>query len=69
MKLTKREVDSGAEARYFMGQLGISSSIAAKRVINNMLNCKVTERAIDIADAIYGPRPYQSLSGSTKKLK
>jgi hypothetical protein len=68
-KFTAREVAAAAEARHFMGQMGFSNSIAAKRVVNNMLNCKITERAIDIADIIYGPRSYQSLSGSTKKLK
>jgi hypothetical protein len=68
-KFTAREATAAENARLFMGKMGISNSIAAKRVINNMLNCSVTERAIDIADAIYGRRAYQSLSGGTKKLK
>lgn len=68
-KFTARETQDAAAARNFMGKLGMSNSLEAKRVINNMLNCRVTKRHIDIADIIYGPKSVEALSGSTSWKK
>jgi hypothetical protein len=61
---TARESKEAEDARLLMDQIGITNSVAAKRVFNNMLNCKVTERAVDVADLIYGPRSFRSLNGN-----
>ena len=52
-----------------MGRMGSGNSISAKRMIKNILRCEVTERAIDIADIIYGTKPVSALIGESKKRK
>ncbi len=49
--------------------MGSGNSISAKRMIKNILHCEVTDRAIDIADIIYGTKPVSALIGESKKRK
>jgi hypothetical protein len=65
----QRDIDGASLARDLMGKLGICTLVEAKRVIYNMLNCKITVRDIDNADVIYGSRSYRSLSGNAKWKK
>jgi hypothetical protein len=64
---TTDECKRAAEARLFMGRLGSSNSMSAKRMMKNIHNCSVINRDVDIADIIYGPKSVSALMGESKK--
>ena len=66
---TANECKRAAEARLFMGRIGSSNSLSAKRMIRNIFKCAVTDRDIDIADMIYGPKAVSALMGESNKRK
>ena len=61
-----REREGAHRARVVMSKMGVTTLLDAKRMIANMVDCNVTARDIDIADAIYGWKAASAMMGNTK---